>query len=144
MLKRANRQFTGTLLVVLLSLFAGTVLVKVLKISARTPMSTAEAESLGGDEKKVVVADGPTNLNKKLTAAEAERLDLEARIQLISKRNSDGLVADASSTLIRTVEHELNQLEHQYSRLSRKSPRAQADSSTRVRLSSRPASSPQR
>ncbi len=138
---RGSRQSTWILLVVFLALAVGAVLVKV---SARTPMSTAEAESLGGDEKKVVVADGPTNLNKKLTAAEAERLDLEARIQLISKRNSDGLVADASSTLIRTVEHELNQLEHQYSRLSRKSPRAQADSSTRVRLSSRPASSPQR
>jgi capsular exopolysaccharide synthesis family protein len=63
------------------------------------------------DEKENIVVERLADLNKRVTEAEAERIGLEAQVQLIRKRNYDSLPAVISSTLIQTLKEQVARLE---------------------------------
>jgi capsular exopolysaccharide synthesis family protein len=71
------------------------------------------------DDRQNVVLERLLDLNKNLTAAEAERIGLEAQVRTIRGRNSDELPEVLGSTLISSLKTELGKLEAEYASLSR-------------------------
>jgi capsular exopolysaccharide synthesis family protein len=70
------------------------------------------------DDKENIVVERLTDLNKRLTEAEAERIALEAQVQLIHSREYDSLPAVLNSTLIQTLKEHVGRLDGEYAQLS--------------------------
>jgi len=65
-----------------------------------------------------IVVDRLSDLNKELTAAEGNRIALEAQVKLIRERNYDFIPEVVNSSLIQALKQNLIQLEGQYASLS--------------------------
>jgi len=72
--------------------------------------------SLG--EKENVVVDRLSDLNKRLTEAEADRITLQAQVQLIRQRAFDSLPDVINNKLIQDLKSQLSRLEGDYANLS--------------------------
>ena len=70
------------------------------------------------DDKENVVVERLSDLNKRFTEAEAERITLEAQVKLIRQRAFDSLPAVINSQLINTLKEQLSRLEGDYANLS--------------------------
>ena len=70
------------------------------------------------NDKENVVVDRLADLNKRLTEAEADRITLQAQVQLIRQRAYDSLPAVINSLLIQTLKEQLSRLEGDYANLS--------------------------
>jgi len=70
------------------------------------------------DEKENIVIERLTDLNRRLTEAEAERIGLEAHVRLIRKRDFDSLPAVINSSLVATLKVQLTSLQGEYANLS--------------------------
>lgn len=70
------------------------------------------------DDKENIVSQRLTDLNARLTAAEADRIGLEAQVRLIQSKDYDSLPAVLSSGLIQSLKGELARLEGEYASLS--------------------------
>jgi succinoglycan biosynthesis transport protein ExoP len=75
-----------------------------------------EIISLTGKEN--IVIDRLDELNKNLTAAEADRISLEAQEQLIQRRAYDSLPAVVDNDMIQKLKEQLVRLEGEYARLA--------------------------
>jgi len=71
------------------------------------------------DDKANVVVERLLDLNKSLTAAEGERIAVEAQVRAIQGRNLDELPAVLSSSVIGNLKGELGKLEAEYASLSK-------------------------
>jgi polysaccharide biosynthesis transport protein len=71
------------------------------------------------DDKQNIVVDRLLDLNKSLTAAEADRIGLEVQVHTIRGRNSDELPAVLGSGVISSFKSELGKLEVEYASLSK-------------------------
>jgi capsular exopolysaccharide synthesis family protein len=71
------------------------------------------------DDKTNVVVDRLLDLNKSLTAAEAERIAFEAQVRTIRGRNVDELPTVLNSPVVNTLKAELGKLEAEYASLSK-------------------------
>jgi polysaccharide biosynthesis transport protein len=71
------------------------------------------------DEKSNPVLDRLSELNKSVTAAEAERIAAEAQVSTIRGRNRDELPAVLGSGLVTSLKGELNRLESEWVALSK-------------------------
>ena len=71
------------------------------------------------DDKENLVADRLTDLNNRLTEAEAERIGLEAQIQLMRKGNYDSLPVIAAGAMVQGLKGELSRLHGEYSQLAK-------------------------
>lgn len=71
------------------------------------------------DDKENLVIDRLTDLNNRLTEAEAERIGIETQIHVIRKGDSDSLPAIAASAMVQGLKGELSRLQSEYSQLSR-------------------------
>jgi len=71
------------------------------------------------DDKANVVVERLLDLNKSLTAAEGERIAVEAQVRAIKGRNLDELPAVLSSGVIGSLKGELGKLEAEYASLSK-------------------------
>jgi polysaccharide biosynthesis transport protein len=67
-----------------------------------------------------VASERLMDLSRRLTAAEAERIALEAHYQLIERREYDGLPAVLSSPLIQKLREDFNRLEVEHALMARK------------------------
>lgn len=72
------------------------------------------------DDKENIVVERLSDLNMRLTEAEAERITLEAQVYLIRKKNYDSLPAVSQSPLIQTLREELSRLEGEHANLRKK------------------------
>jgi succinoglycan biosynthesis transport protein ExoP len=70
------------------------------------------------DEKENIVVERLADLNKRLTAAEADRIGLESQVRLIRKRDYDALPDVINNALIRTLKEQLARLTGEYAYLS--------------------------
>src|SRR3990172_1527826 len=70
------------------------------------------------NDKENVVVDRLADLNKRLTEAEADRITLQAQVQLIRQRAYDSLPAVVNSLHIQTLKQQLSRLEGDYANLS--------------------------
>jgi succinoglycan biosynthesis transport protein ExoP len=70
------------------------------------------------DDKENVVIDRLSDLNKRLTEAEAERIALGAQVKLIHQRTYDSLPAVISNELIQKLKEQLSRLEGEYANLA--------------------------
>jgi len=70
------------------------------------------------DEKENIVVDRLSDLNRRLTDAEASRIELEAQVRLIRKRDYNSLPAVLENALIQTLKGQLSAKESDYSQLS--------------------------
>jgi polysaccharide biosynthesis transport protein len=70
------------------------------------------------DDKENIVTHRLTDLNARLTAAEADRIGFEAQVRLIQSKDYDSLPAVLSSGLIQNLKGELARLEGEYASLS--------------------------
>jgi capsular exopolysaccharide synthesis family protein len=70
------------------------------------------------DDKENIVVDRLTDLNKRLTEAEAERISLEAKVFLIRQKDYDALPDVVSNTLIQTLKGQQTVLEGEYAQLT--------------------------
>lgn len=70
------------------------------------------------DDKENIVVDRLSDLNKRLTEAEAERIGLEAQSQLIRSREYDSLPDVIKNPLIQDLKGDLTRLEGEYAQLS--------------------------
>ena len=70
------------------------------------------------DDKENIVVDRLTDLNKRLTEAEAERIALEAKVFLIRQKDYDSLPDVVSNTLIQTLKGQQTVLEGEYAQLA--------------------------
>lgn len=70
------------------------------------------------DEKENIVVDRLSDLNRRLTEAEANRIDLEAQVRLIRKRDYNSLPAVLDNALIQTLKGQLTPREAEYTQLS--------------------------
>ncbi len=71
------------------------------------------------DDKANVVVERLLDLNKTLTAAEAERIAVEAQVRTIRGRNFDELPAVLNSVVINSLKGDLGKLEAEYASLSK-------------------------
>ncbi|HZA53935.1 MAG TPA: polysaccharide biosynthesis tyrosine autokinase [Candidatus Udaeobacter sp.] len=78
-----------------------------------------EKNIISVDEKSNPTLDRLADLNKSLTAAEAERIAAEAQVSTIRGRNRDELPAVLGSTLVNSLKGELNRLESEWAALSK-------------------------
>ena len=69
-------------------------------------------------DKENIVIDRLDELNKDLTAAEADRISLEAQEQLIQQRAYDSLPAVIDNDMIQKFKEQLVRLEGEYARLA--------------------------
>ena len=72
------------------------------------------------DEKENIVVERLSDLNTRLTEAEAERIALEAQVYLIQRKNYDSLPAVIQSPLIQTLREELSRWEGEHANLLKK------------------------
>lgn len=70
------------------------------------------------DDKENIVVDRLTDLNKRLTEAEAERIALEAKVFLIRQKDYDSLPDVVGNTLIQTLKGQQTVLEGEYAQLA--------------------------
>jgi polysaccharide biosynthesis transport protein len=70
------------------------------------------------EDKENIVVERLADLNKRLTAAEADRIGLESHVRLIRKRDYDSLPDVVNNTLIRTLKEQLVRLNGEYAYLS--------------------------
>jgi succinoglycan biosynthesis transport protein ExoP len=70
------------------------------------------------EDKENIVVERLADLNKRLTAAEADRIGLESQVRLIRKRDYDSLPDVINNALIRTLKEELARLRGEYAHLS--------------------------
>lgn len=70
------------------------------------------------DEKENIVVDRLSDLNKRLTEAEAGRIELEAQVRLARKRDYSSLPSVLENNLIDTLKGQLVPLEAEYAQLS--------------------------
>ena len=70
------------------------------------------------DDKENIVVERLADLNKRLTEAEAQRIALEAQVQLIRKRNYEALPVVINSELIRTLKTQQARLEGELAQIS--------------------------
>jgi polysaccharide biosynthesis transport protein len=70
------------------------------------------------DEKENIVVDRLSDLNRRLTEAEANRIDLEAQVRLVHKRDYHSLPAVLDNALIQTLKGQLTPREAEYTQLS--------------------------
>lgn len=70
------------------------------------------------DDKNNVAIERLTDLNRRLTEAEADRIALQAQVQQIRQRAYESLPAVISNSLIQTLKQQLSQLEGDYANLS--------------------------
>ena len=70
------------------------------------------------DDKNNVVVERLTDLNRRLTEAEADRIALQAQVQQIRQRAYESLPSVISNQLIQTLKQQLSQLEGDYANLS--------------------------
>lgn len=71
------------------------------------------------DDKENLVIDRLTDLNNRLTEAEAERIAVETQIHVIRKGDSDSLPAIAASAMVQGLKGELSRLQSEYSQLAK-------------------------
>ena len=71
------------------------------------------------DDKENLVIDRLTDLNNRLTEAEAERIAIETQIHVIRKGDSDSLPAIAASAMVQGLKGELSRLQSEYSQLAK-------------------------
>lgn len=71
------------------------------------------------DEKANVVVERLLDLNKSLTAAEGERIAVEAQVRAVQGRNVDELPTVLNSSVIGTLKGELGKLEAEYASLAK-------------------------
>src|SRR3990172_3338521 len=71
------------------------------------------------DDKANVVVERLLDLNKSLTAAEGERIAVEAQVRAIQGRNLDELPAVLNSSVIGSLKGELGKLEAEYASLAK-------------------------
>ena len=71
------------------------------------------------DDKENLVVDRLTDLNNRLTEAEADRIALEAQVQVIRKGDYGSLPANAGSTMVQGLKGELSRLQLEYIQLSK-------------------------
>jgi capsular exopolysaccharide synthesis family protein len=71
------------------------------------------------DEKANVVVERLLDLNKSLTAAEGERIAVEAQVRAVQGRNLDELPAVLNSSVIGNLKGELGRLEAEYASLTK-------------------------
>ena len=69
------------------------------------------------DEKENIVVDRLSDLNKRLTEAEADRIELEAQVRLVRKRDYASLPSVLESELIHLLKGQLVPLEAEYAQL---------------------------
>jgi capsular exopolysaccharide synthesis family protein len=69
------------------------------------------------DEKENIVVDRLSDLNKRLTEAEAERIELEAQVRLVRKRDYASLPSVLENDLIHTLKGQLAPMEAEYAQL---------------------------
>src|SRR5262249_52463306 len=72
------------------------------------------------DLKQGVANERFTDLSRRLTAAEADRIALDAQYQLIARHDYDGLPAVLASPLIQKLREDMNHLEVDYALMARK------------------------
>jgi polysaccharide biosynthesis transport protein len=70
------------------------------------------------NDKENVVVERLADLNKRLTEAEADRITLQAQVQLIRQRAFDSLPDVINNKLIQTLKEQLSRLEGDYANLS--------------------------
>ena len=70
------------------------------------------------DDKANIVIERLTDLNRRLTEAEAARIALEAQVYLIRNNATDALPAVIDNLLIQTLREQLTQLEGEYAHLA--------------------------
>ena len=70
------------------------------------------------DDKENIVVERLSDLNRRLTEAEADRISLEAQVRLIRKREYDSLPAVINNTLIGTLKQQLAPLQGEYASFS--------------------------
>lgn len=94
---------------------------KLQELKARVETSEAalhtyrrESAMLSLDEKDNIIVDRLTDLNRRLTEAEADRIALEAQVHLIRQGEQDALPAVLSSTLIQNLKEQLAGLESEH------------------------------
>src|SRR3990172_6116129 len=75
--------------------------------------------SISVDDKANVVVERLLDLNKSLTAAEGERIAVEAQVRAVKGRNLDELPAVLSSGVIGSLKGELGKLEAEYASLAK-------------------------
>jgi capsular exopolysaccharide synthesis family protein len=71
------------------------------------------------DDKDNIVLARLLDLNKDLTAAEAERIGLEAQLRTITSRNDDALPTVLNSAVVNSLKNELGKFEAEYAALSK-------------------------
>lgn len=71
------------------------------------------------DDKENLVTDRLSDLNNRLTEAEAERIGLEAQAQLVRHGGYDALPSVAASALVQGLKGELSRLQGEYSQLAK-------------------------
>lgn len=69
------------------------------------------------DEKENIVVDRLSDLNRRLTEAEAERIGLEAQVRLVRKRDYNSLPAVLDNSLIQTLKEQLATSEAEHAQL---------------------------
>jgi capsular exopolysaccharide synthesis family protein len=77
-----------------------------------------EREIISLDDKENLVVERLADLNRRLTEAEADRIALEAQIQVIQKREFESLPAIMNSTVVQTLKQQLAQREGEFVHLS--------------------------
>jgi capsular exopolysaccharide synthesis family protein len=70
------------------------------------------------NDKENIVVERLADLNKRLTAAEADRIGLESQVRLIRKRDYDSLPGVINNALIHTLKEQLARLRGEYAHLS--------------------------
>jgi succinoglycan biosynthesis transport protein ExoP len=75
-------------------------------------------EIISLDDKENIVVERLSDLNKRLTEAEADRIALEAQVRLIRKREYGSLPAVINSPLIGTLKQQLSPLQGEYASFS--------------------------
>ena len=98
---------------------------KLVELKARIEKSEAalnryrrDREIISLDDKENIVVERLSDLNRRLTEAEADRIALEAQVRLIRNREYDSLPAVINNTLIGTLKQQLSPLEGEYASLS--------------------------
>lgn len=76
------------------------------------------SDSKDKDDKENIIVARLSDLNQRLTEAEADRITSEAQVRLIRKKDYDSLPAVVNSTLIETLKVELARLEAQQAHLA--------------------------
>jgi len=72
------------------------------------------------DGKETVVLDRVSELSRDLTAAQVERIGLEAQVQLINSRKYDSMPAVMSDASVQSVQTQLNSLDADYASMANK------------------------